>query len=351
MPLAWDIYMSIVSGFLFSSLKPVIENKYNLKLKESYFFFIGLLFNQSIILLISVWCWVEIDPNWLLLYTGNPEFLGSFVHLIYGFFPFYYSMPYMVNLTLHKIKKSRFSFLIVQTSWLLFTLIILPHFVILFAGNDTVLNTHANDYPAQFLWWLTDFPNKNALWILPIDLKTFFLTFFILVIIIMTSFQIIAIQIARTNFFNNVKTSRDKGSKIKTFLAAKLLDLTNKTIINTAKKDYRFFSFLKNYKAKIQFTIRGDSINRFLVFDGNGGIIYARGRIPHPDAELIFRSVDDAYNFIKNFGDIYDGMIENRFEMRGNLNVLLKYQFLTNFFNPKKKKIDELKQKIISKLN
>ncbi len=351
MPLLWDIYMSVVSGFLFSSLKPILENKNNIKLKESFFYFIGLLFNQLIILLISVWCWVEVDPNWLLLYTINPENVGSAVHLIYGLFPFYYTIPYLINLGLRKVNKARFSFLLVQTSWLIFTIIIFPSFITLFGADDTILNTQTRDYPAQFIWSLYDYPNKNALWFLPLDFHLFFLMFFVLVLIIMIIFQILAIQIARTNFFSGKNAYKEKTPKIKSFLTARLLDLTNKQIISTAKRDYRFLTFLNNFNAKIQFTVANSSINRFLVFNGTGSIVYAKGRIQNPDGELIFRSINDAFNFIKNFGDMYEGMVENRFEIRGNLNILLKYQFLTNFFNPKQKKINNLKQKIISKYN
>ena len=351
MPLLWDIYMSVVSGFLFSSLKPILENKYSMISKESYFYFIGLLFNQLIILLISVWCWVEVDPNWLLLYTSNPENLGTVIHLIYGMFPFYYTLPYLVNLGLRKIDKARFSFLLVQTSWLIFTIIIFPGFITLFGANDIILNTQTRDYPTQFIWALNDYPNKNTLWFLPLDFRLFFIMFFVLVLIIIIFFQILAIQIARTNFFLGKKASREKSQIIKSFLTSRLLDLTNKQIISTAKRDYRFLTFLNNFKAKIQFTVLNSSINRFLVFNGTSSIVYAKGRIQNPDGELIFRSINDAFNFIKNFGDMYEGMVENRFEIRGNLNILLKYQFLTNFFNPKQKKINNLKQKIISKYN
>ena len=54
----------------------------------------------------------------------------------------------------------------------------------------------------------------------------------------------------------------------------------------------------------------------------------------------MYRSAEDLFVFYKSFGDISEGLVENRFEMFGNLNLLFKYGFLTNYINPKIKKIE-----------
>ena len=87
-----------------------------------------------------------------------------------------------------------------------------------------------------------------------------------------------------------------------------------------------------------------------MVFDGKGGITYSKGKIENPDATIIYRSVKDLFIILKNFGDIYEGMLESRFELRGNLNVLFKYQFLTNYYNPKVKKIKNISEKLEAEL-
>ena len=131
-----------------------------------------------------------------------------------------------------------------------------------------------------------------------------------------------------------------------------MIDLFNNLIMKKARKDYRFRVFTQDFKAKIQISIKDDSINRYITFDGDGGITYSQGKTSDPDGVIIFRSIKDATLFIRNFGDIYEGMLENRFETKGNINILLKYIFLTSFINPKKKiNIEGLNQEVINEFN
>jgi hypothetical protein len=119
-----------------------------------------------------------------------------------------------------------------------------------------------------------------------------------------------------------------------------LLDYSNKKIIKLNEENPIFHKFLSNFKAKINIFTKNNEVTRSLTFDGNGGVSYEKNKVEEPDASLIFNSNKDFYKFIRSFGDVYEGMLENRFQLRGNLNVLFKYQFLTNFYNPKKDKIE-----------
>lgn len=94
----------------------------------------------------------------------------------------------------------------------------------------------------------------------------------------------------------------------------------------------------KNYKATIQITIKDDSINGYMVFN-NGRMKYKIGKIENPDSTVIYRSAKDLFIFILKYADLNEAVVENRFGMLGNLNVLLKYGFIANYINPTVKKI------------
>ena len=49
--------------------------------------------------------------------------------------------------------------------------------------------------------------------------------------------------------------------------------------------------------------------NKIIVFKGEKGIYYMNGRVDNPDSTIIYRSVKDLFIFLKNFGDIYEGML------------------------------------------
>nr|MDO8113591.1 hypothetical protein [Candidatus Sigynarchaeota archaeon] len=203
MPLAWDVMLSIVSGFLFSSFQPLLKHGLKKDMKDIYFFVLGLIFNQMVIVAVSVWCWVAVDQNWLMLYWAAPSELGNKVFFIYALFPLFYIVPYELNRILYRKNISRHVLFAVTTAWILFTLIVLPDFVTLFKANDTVM--HGIDYPAQYLWNLTQFPAGNAVWFFPIDYGTFFLLFFYIIVFFMVSFEAIAIIISCKNFFKPKK--------------------------------------------------------------------------------------------------------------------------------------------------
>jgi len=345
MPILWDIGLCVVSGFFLSSLKPLFKNTIATKLKNRRLYLIGLLFTLFVNLLISVWCWIEVDPNWLVLYWFDPQIIASAVWVIYALFPLYYTIAYWINLRLIRNDKSRYSLLIVASGWSIFTILVYPDFITLFKGNDVA--TLSVDYPAQLIFFLTSYPPKNALWILPFNYGFFFFVFYILVTGMIFLIEYMAIQIARKDFY---KIPSETPSRLLLFLTNIFMDLSNKLIIRKSKKDYRFRQFVKNFEAKIQFSTKDDYIYKFLVFDGKGGITYAKGKLDNPDATLMYRSVRDLFIVLKNFGDVYEAMLENRFELFGNLNILFKYQFLTNCFNPKAKKMPGLKQKILADL-
>jgi hypothetical protein len=123
------------------------------------------------------------------------------------------------------------------------------------------------------------------------------------------------------------------------FLGKLLLDYSHKKLIKLNNEDPLFHKFVSNFKGKIIISTENNEIKRSLIFNGNGNIKYIKKRVNEPDASLIFNSIKDLYKFFRNYGDVYEGMLENRFKIRGNSNILFKYQFLTNYFNPKKKKI------------
>ena len=138
---------------------------------------------------------------------------------------------------------------------------------------------------------------------------------------------------------NDIKDENKKPSKLLLYFSKKFLNISNKKIIKKARKDYLYKQFIDNFKASIQFTTRDDYINKYIIFDGKGGIEYRDGKINNPDSIIKYRSVKDLFIFYKNFGDVNEGLVQNRFEMSGNLNILFKYGFLTSVINPKKEKI------------
>lgn len=341
MPLLWDIMMSCVTGFMFSSLKPLLKNTIDIELHEKALFVIGLVFNQLVILLISVWCWFEVDPNWLMLYWVDPESVRPLVHLIYVIFPVFYIIPYVLNLKLHKIKKSRYSLLISNTAWLIFTIIVFPSFITMFAGNDAPY--HGVDYTAQLQFNLINYPEKSPLWIFPMSLRSYFIFFFIQITFFMALVEILGISIARRDSLNRIPS---KSPKFLNYLAGKILDISNGLIIKNAKKDMTYRRFVESFKATIQISTKDGIIHRFLVFDGKGGFIYGKGKIGNPDATVMYTSARDLFIFLKNLGNYKEAIRRNRFKLYGNMNVLLKLEFLTNYFNPRVKNIKGSKLKI-----
>ena len=143
-------------------------------------------------------------------------------------------------------------------------------------------------------------------------------------------------------------TGKKKSSKILTWITKKLLDYSIKKMIKGAKKEYSFRKLLGNFKATIQISTEEKVIERFIVFEGNRNIVYVKEKALNPDATVIYQSVYDLYKFIRTYGDIYEGLMENRYKIKGNFNVLLKYRLLSNYFNPKYKKIEKLEQKILA---
>lgn len=123
-----------------------------------------------------------------------------------------------------------------------------------------------------------------------------------------------------------------------------LLEMSNQQIIVKSKRDRFFKELVENFKASIQFKTQDDLITAYVVLDGNGGIEYFEGKLENPDATIIYHSVEDMYILYTSFGDITEGLVENRFEMKGNLNVLFRYGFLVNYINPKLKKLKPTKK-------
>jgi hypothetical protein len=339
MPLLWDIVMSCVTGVLFSSFKPLFKNVFGDDLNEKKIFIIGLLFNQLIIWLISIWCWFNVDPNWLMLYWVDPEAIRPLIHIIYIIFPIFYVGSYILNLKLQNAHKSRYSLIISVNIWLLFTILVFPNFITMFAGNETA--THGVDYPAQLIWNLATYPDNNVLWILPITFRTYFIFFFLQIVFFILFIELIGISIAKKNLLNK---EPEKPSKLLIFLSGTFLDLSNKLMIRKSKKDSLYKSFVSSFKAKIQMSTKDGCINRFLVFDGKGGMNYSKGIIENPDATVMFTSVKKLFQYLKSLGDFKLGVKYNRFKIIGNINVLLKLQFLTNYINPKTKKMKVIKQ-------
>jgi hypothetical protein len=126
-----------------------------------------------------------------------------------------------------------------------------------------------------------------------------------------------------------------------------ILGISINKMIKLSKKDPLFKKLLGNFRAMIKITSKDEYFKRIIEFNGNGNISYKKALKNEEveDASLIFRTVKDMFIFLKNYGDIHEGMLENRFELSGNLNILLKYQFLTNYYNPKKKKIQMIESK------
>ncbi|MHA1791754.1 MAG: hypothetical protein ACTSVI_03855 [Promethearchaeota archaeon] len=191
MPIAWDAWFCVVTGFGFSSLPYLLEDHLDKKIKAGWIYFFGLLMTQFLNVTVSVWCWTDVDQNWLLLYTMDPGIFGNAVHLIYVTFPLIYSLSFAFNSYLIKTKKNFAGLFFVATTWIIFTCCVAPGFFTLFSGDDTSL--HSIDYPPQLIWNLTSYPDKNALWAFPLDLRAFFIMFTIIVIGLLVIFEILGV--------------------------------------------------------------------------------------------------------------------------------------------------------------
>lgn len=196
MPLLWDVMLSVVSGFLFSSFQPLLKNKFKKNINDLWFFVLGLIFNQVVDAGISVWCWVVGLQDWLMLYWISPSMIGDAVYFIYALFPLFFVTAYEMNRILYRKNMGRYLLFAVTTAWVIFTLIVWPDFVIL--RNWTV---NGITYPAQYLWAVTSFPPGNAAWFLPTTDGMFFQAFFFIVIFFLISFEAIAILSAVKNFY------------------------------------------------------------------------------------------------------------------------------------------------------
>ncbi|MBD3187521.1 hypothetical protein GF325_11870 [Candidatus Bathyarchaeota archaeon] len=348
MPILWDTIMAISTGFFFSSGRKVVHNTLGLDLDDKITYTFGLVFTLFSNMIISIWCWTDVDQNWLMLYWFDPAILGDGVFFIYTAFPLFYSAGYAINMHLIEREHGRYSLLLISVAWLGFTLAVFPRFVTLFRGNDIPL--HGIDYPPQFLWDLREHPARNVLWIFGMSYRQFFLMFTVIVVCYLLLFTFSGYKIARHDFYRDAP--KGKPSRLLVFLAGFALDFSHKQLIKTVKKDYRFRQFVKNFEATIQFSTRDKRINRFLVFDGAGSVVYAKGTASIQEsstkyAEIVYRSARDMLKVLASFGDIYEGMLENRFELKGNLSLLYKYQFLTSFYNPTTTLVRGAKQSII----
>ena len=130
------------------------------------------------------------------------------------------------------------------------------------------------------------------------------------------------------------KNEPDNPSRRLIFVTSKFLDFSNKQIVRLSKKDNLFAYLIEEFDAGIQISTQDGKINRYLIFDGKGGCIYRKGKLDNPDASAIYTSVKDLFLYLKDFGDLKEGIKHNRLKLQGNMNVLLKLEFLTNYFNP-----------------
>ena len=206
--------MAAVMGFVFSSVSPILKNKFKKTKPNDWLpFLLGLAFTQLVIVGISVWCWDNVDRNWLVLYSFDPNNLGIGAYFLYMLFPLIYIGTYQINKLLHQQRMARSSLFIAATSWLLFTLIIFPDFVTLFKGNDIPM--HGIDYPPQVLWNLTQFPAGNAYWFLPFDYGTFFMFFFFIATSIVVGIELLGILLAaKNNFLPRSSSNPQAGAQI-----------------------------------------------------------------------------------------------------------------------------------------
>ncbi|MHA1791755.1 MAG: hypothetical protein ACTSVI_03860 [Promethearchaeota archaeon] len=351
MPILWDVTMAVTTGFLFASIRPSLRNSLGLDLDEKITFIFGLFFTCFSNLLISIWCWTDVDQNWLLLYWIDPSLIGGAVFMIYASFPVFYFIGYVTELYLIERENGKKGLLISTTFWVFLTILLAPGFFTLFKGDDTPLL--GKDYPSQFLWALTNFPDGNALWIFPVNIKIFFILFTIIVIFYLVIFEYFAIRVYKTDFYTQLP--QEKAPRWLVYFTAKILDYSHKDIIKVAKKDYRLRKFIQSFNAVIQISTKDGQIERFLEFNGKEQVVYVKGRASIDSkssryAEIIYKSTRDLFKVLASLGDIYEGMLHNRFDLKGNLSLLYKYQLLFNYINPSIKKIKNYKQPIVGEL-
>ncbi|HME56365.1 MAG TPA: hypothetical protein VKM55_29470 [Candidatus Lokiarchaeia archaeon] len=197
MPLLWDVMLSIVSGFLFSSFQPMLKyGKFHKNVNDVWFFALGLIFNQIVDAGISVWCWVSGLQDWLMLYWIVPSTIGDAVYFIYALFPLFFVASYELNRVLYRKNMNHYLLFAVTTAWVIFTLIVWPDFVTLRKWTVNGIT-----YPDQYLWNVTSFPPGNAAWFLPMNDGMFFQSFFFIVVFFLISFEAVAIISAVKNFY------------------------------------------------------------------------------------------------------------------------------------------------------
>jgi hypothetical protein len=124
---------------------------------------------------------------------------------------------------------------------------------------------------------------------------------------------------------------------ILSFLSKLMLGYSIRKLIKLSKKNEIFRRLIGDFKAIVKISTREGLLTRYIVFHGDGNVTFSKNkRRFEADAGIIFKTISDLFIFLRNYGDIHEGMMENRFELSGNLNILLRYQFLTNFTNPKR---------------
>jgi len=127
-------------------------------------------------------------------------------------------------------------------------------------------------------------------------------------------------------------------------IAMLLYDLLIRSFITASKTNPVFKSLIGDFNATINIYTKDRSVMRCLIIDGSlEGSSSLKHLAEHPDAEIIFNSPREMIFTLLFIIDIYQDLVDDTIQIKGNPNVIYRYLFLVTYLNPLVQKI-KLKQ-------
>ena len=122
-------------------------------------------------------------------------------------------------------------------------------------------------------------------------------------------------------------------------IAALLYDLLIRTFINESKTNTVFRGLIGDFKACINIYTKDGSVQRCLIINGEDGSNSLKHLAENPDAEIIFNSPKEMILTLLFIIDVYQDLVDDTIQIKGNPNVIYRYLFLITYLNPLVQKI------------
>jgi hypothetical protein len=127
-------------------------------------------------------------------------------------------------------------------------------------------------------------------------------------------------------------------------IATILYDLLIRSFITASKTNAVFRGLIGDFNATINIYTKDLSVARCLIINGGDeGSNSVKHLVDEPDAEIIFNSPKEMILTLLFIIDIYQDLVDDTIEIKGNPNIIYRYLFLINYLNPLVQKI-KLKQ-------